>query len=135
MPSTIAAGSTAKVFYTKGSTVVKDIADNELAALTEANGITLTDATVTITHSPSDGGYFTAAADNITIDFSQAVFSDSSCATALTSTTAGTITDLKENDSSGDTITHTAAYDATTHTITLNPGSNLTEGRCCVRRR
>ena len=133
MPSTIAAGSTAKVFYTKGSTVVKDIADNELAALTEANGITLTDATVTITHSPSDGGYFTAAADNITIDFSQAVFSENTCTTALTDATAGTITDLKENDSSGDTITHTAAYDATTPHHHPQPGQQPHRRRCCLR--
>ena len=43
----------------------------------------------------------TSLSGNLTIDFSEAVYSNSTCTTALTNTTAGTITALKEDDNSG----------------------------------
>ena len=46
----------------------------------------------------------------------------------MTDTTAGNITDLKEDDNSGSAIGFAASYDATDYTITLNPSSDLSEG-------
>ena len=124
---TIAASSVVKVWYTKGTNAVEDGVGNDLASLASGSAVTATEA-VTITIAPANGGYLTSLSGNLTIDFSAAVYSDSGCTTALTNTTAGTITDLQEDDSDGTTVAHAATYNSTTHTITLNPSSNLTEG-------
>ena len=48
MPSVIADGSTAKVFYTQGIDRVKDAPGNELATLAKADGVTLVNKSVLI---------------------------------------------------------------------------------------
>ena len=132
MVPAITTGSTVKVWYTKDATKpVQDVAGNDLASLASGSAITASDVP-TVTYTPADGGYLTSLSGNFTIDFSEAVYSDSACATALTNTTAGNITALKEDDNSGNAITHTATYNSTTHTITLNPSSNLDRERCRV---
>ena len=124
----ITAGSTVKAWYTKDATKpVEDAAGNDLASVASADALTIT-AAPTTTYTPSDGSYLTSLSGNVTIAFSSAVYSDSGCATALTNTTAGTITDLQQDDSDGTAIAHAATYDSTTHTITLDPSANLTEG-------
>ena len=122
---------TVKVYYTQDTDSVKRVGDpagNVFASITSANAITLSEAAVMASFDPVDGGHFTSLTEDMAISFTRAVYSDSTCTTALTSTTAGNITALKENDNNGSAIAHTTTYDATDHTITLNPSYDLAEG-------
>ena len=130
VPSTTWAG-TVKAYYTHDTDAtkrVRDEAGNEMAAIASGSAVSLTAGTISAAFSPSDGGYLTSLSGNVVISFGSAAFSDNACATALTSATANTATDLKEDDASGTAITHTVTYDATARTITLDPSSDLTEG-------
>ena len=130
VPSTTWAG-TVKAYYTHDTDAtkrVRDEAGNALAAIASGSAVSLTAGTISAAFSPSDGGYLTSLSGNVVISFGSAAFSDNACATALTSATANAATDLKEDDASGNAITHTVTYDATARTITLDPSSDLTEG-------
>ena len=80
--------------------------------------------------SPVNGGYMSAAesGNDVTIDFSEAIYSDSACTIALTGTSAGTITDLRLVDSSGALVSHAVSYDGAEHIISLDPSDNFSNG-------
>ena len=99
------------------------------AALTISAG-SLTPPTVVF--SPVNGAYTNTNSTNVTVDFSEAVYSDSACTTALDDTSAGTVSDLRVGNSSGTAIGHAATYSSSTHTITLDPTSNLADGTVYV---
>ena len=102
-----------------------DAAGNTGYAATSALTITLGIlAAPTVVFSPVNGGY-AAGNVNVTIDFDESIYSDSTCNTSLNNTTAESITDLREVNSGGTAIAHVATYDAATHTITLNPDSDI----------
>ena len=106
-----------------------DLAGNNIASkYTNTTTLTLNPvAEPTVTYTPADGGYITSLSGTVMIAFSASAYSDSSCNDELTNTTAGTITDLRQDNATGTAITHTVTYSATNDTITLTPSSDLTE--------
>ena len=66
------------------------------------------------------------AAINITHDFDAAIYSDSSCTTALTATTADNLVKLGTTDGDND-VAATVTYDAANYTITIDPDSDLSD--------
>ena len=122
----IAANSVVKAWYTAGTNKVNDVAGNDMASLASGSAKTLVEAAAVIT--PSDGGYLTSVSGDVTIDFSTDIYSDSGCTTALTDTTAGTITDLRLTNATGTAVAHAATYATGTDTITLNPTADFADG-------
>ena len=77
--------------------------------------------------SPTDGSFVSDASSNVTISFSGAVYADSS-GTAFTDTTVDAVVSLYVGSSSGTAIPFDATIDNTTHVITLDPTSSLSDG-------
>ena len=76
--------------------------------------------------SPTDGSTTNDNTLNITHDFDAAVYTDSGCATALTGTTADDRVTLGTT-SGGNDIAVTVTYNATNHTITIDPDNDLAD--------
>ena len=84
----------------------------------------------TVVFSPVDGGYMSAAesGDDVTVDFSGAVYADSACTAALDGTSAGGVTDVRLVDSSGTAVSHEVSYDGAEHIISLDPDASFSDG-------
>ena len=78
------------------------------------------------TWSPVNNGYMTSLSGNVTLEFASNVYSDNTCATEFTNTTAGAAVTLGTT-SGGDDIAKTVTYDAATDTITIDPTSDFTD--------
>ena len=78
------------------------------------------------TWTPTNGSTGNDNTINITVDFSEALYSDSGCATAMTNTTADNAVTLGTTDGGNDIAT-TVTYSATDYTITINPDSDLSD--------
>ena len=74
--------------------------------------------------SPTDGSTGNDNTINVTVDFSEALYSDNACANVMTNTTADDRVKLGTTDG-GDEVGYSASYDATNFTITMNPTNDL----------
>ena len=74
----------------------------------------------------SNNGYLTTLSGNISLVFGSDVYSENTCSTELTNTTAGSAIKLGTT-SGGNEVTKTVTYTASTNTITIDPSSDLTE--------
>ena len=88
----------------------------------------------------TDGSAINDDATDITHDFSAAIYSDSSCTTALTNITAGNLMTLGTTAGSND-VGSSVSYDATDFTIAIDPTNTLADDtyyasifRCVVLR-
>ena len=104
VPSTTWSG-TVKVYYTKGTYAVEDVAGNELAAVAEASAITLTAASKSLAVDSISGGYVNATEDDSTLSIS-------GTSIGLTTGTTVTVTvDDSDPDNTAD-VTKTVTTDS-----------------------
>ena len=123
----LATGNSVKVYYTKGTNVVKDKAGNELDSLAEASAISATEVVVepTMTFTPADGASISIGSANFTVAFSDAVYATST-GTAFTNTTIDNIITLKSGHEDGAAVGFNATISG--NTVTINPTNNLASG-------
>ena len=131
MSTAIADGSTVTLAYSPGSRYILDVAGNTLAAIS-SQSVSEEVGEPTVVYTPADDSYINTNSANITIDFSANVYSETTCTTEVNATTAAALSDVRVTSAGGAAIAHTATYDATTDTITLDPTSNLVEGAVYV---
>ena len=74
----------------------------------------------------TDGSAINDDAMDVTHDFSAAIYSDSSCTTALTNTTAGNLMKLGTT-AGGNDVGKSVSYDATDFTIAIDPTNTLAD--------
>ena len=76
--------------------------------------------------SPTDGSSGNDNTINVTVDFTEALYSDNACANVMTNTTADDVVKLGTTDG-GDQVAKAVTYDSTNFTITMNPSSDLAD--------
>ena len=80
----------------------------------------------TATWTPTDGSHISNNAITVTHDFSASVYSDNTCGTELTDTTAGTLVKLGTTDG-GDDVAKSVSYNAATDMISIDPTDTLAD--------
>ena len=101
--------------------------DNDSASLKFK--IEVVEATApTVTFSPANGALTNAKSADITLTFSEAVYSSASSNTAFTASDLDTLIELKEDDDSGDAIGFAASINAANTVVTVNPSADLADG-------
>ncbi len=109
-----------------------DKANNPLAAAyTHTTKLAIDNTAPTVTFSPANGARTSAKAGNITLTFSEAVYSDSAGTTAFTADTLGGangLIKLKVTDDDGATIPFAASINDANTVVTVNPSSDLSDG-------
>ena len=101
-----------------------DVAGNTAYAAT--GSLSVLGAAPTGTWTPTNGSMTNNDAITITHDFSASVYSDNTCGTELTDTTAGVLMKLGTTDG-GDDVAKSVSYNAATDTISIDPTSDLTD--------
>ena len=101
-----------------------DVAGNTAYIATAA--LAIAGGAPTTTWTPANNGYLTSLSGSITLVFGSDVYSNSSCTTELTNTTADNAVTLGTTNANNNIAT-TVTYTASTNTITITPDSNLTD--------
>ena len=101
-----------------------DVAGN--TAYTATAALTVAGGAPTTTWTPANNGYLTSLSGSITLVFGSDVYSNNTCTTELTNTTADNAVTLGTTNSNNNVAT-TVTYTAASNTITITPDSNLTD--------
>ena len=101
-----------------------DVAGN--TAYTATAALTVAGGAPTTTWTPANNGYLTSLSGSITLVFGSDVYSNNTCTTELTNTTADNAVTLGTTNSNNNIAT-TVTYTAASNTITITPDSNLTD--------
>ena len=108
---------------------LKDAAGNLVANISSQTVTNGTDTAPTITFSPANGTTIINNGSDVVITFSTTVYSDH-LQTAFTDTTAAALVDLKQTNSSGNDITHTAKVTTSGgKTVITLSGANESNGK------
>ena len=121
---------TGNVFEDPTENAVAQITDQAVTVNTAANA-----GTPTVAFTPANSAKITDETTNITLTFSEAVYSDQ-INTAFDATSAESMVNLKKTNASGDDIDFTASVTTTgtnaNKVITINPDSDLDDGAIFV---